>query len=286
MRASRQTLLLFAVALALTSSCVVHQRQLKSNALAFLYPDETEAIPPADVVLELPLSVGIGFAPPHSVGFDPFAETRKQALLERIADSFRGRSGIRHVEAIPSSFFAPRGGFDNVDRLKAAFGIDLVALVDYDQFQFSGSGRSSWSYWTIVGAYLVKGEKNETRTILNTVVYDIPSRAMLFYASGRSEISGKSLPVQVDRALRERSERGFSEATDDLIAQLDTALTAFQAQAADGTVRGPGTPAVAMYDEAGKPVRVGGGGALPLAGAAGLALLISLALLAGRRRRH
>lgn len=275
------TLLIFLAA------CAVHKTELKSNALDFLYPTGSAAAPPTDVELKLPVRVGIAFAPSQAAARDTFTETQKQSLLTRIAESFAGREGIASVEAIPSNFLTPGGGFDNVDRLVPAFGIDLVAMVSYDQFQFSESGRSSWAYWTLIGAYVVKGEKNQTRTILNTVIYDIPSRAMLFNASGQSSISGKSLPVQIEKALRERSEQGFEAATDDLIANLDTALDAFQTQAASGTVRGPGTPAVAMVDSSGQPVRSsggGGGGALPLASVFGAALLVSLAVLTRRRR--
>ena len=147
------------------------------------------------------------------------------------------------------------------------------------------SGRSSWSYWTIVGAYVIKGEKNQTRTVMNTVVYDIPSRAMLFNSTGQSEVSGKSLPVQIDKALRERSEQGFNEATDSLIVDLEVALGEFQVQAASGRVRGPGTPAIAMYDESGHPVNSGGGaGAMTYAAAASLALFLSLVMFTGRKR--
>jgi rhombotail lipoprotein len=273
-----------ALVLMLLPGCAVQRTGIKSNALEFLYPQGREAAPPADVTLKLPVRVGIAFAPARPGSHDSFDETRKQALLTRIVESFRGRDGIASVEAIPSSFLSPGGGFDNVDRLVPAFGIDLLALVSYDQFQSSESGRSSWAYWTLVGAYLVKGEKNETRTIMNTVVYDIPSRAMLFNGSGQSTIQGKSLPVQVDKALRERSEQGFDAATDDLIANLDAALDAFQAQAASGTVRGPGTPALALVDASGQPVQSSGGGALPPVAGLGVLVLVSLAALARRRR--
>jgi len=187
----------------------------------------------------------------------------------------------RHVSA------RHRRGFDNVNQLVPALGIDLIALVSYDQFQFSESGRSAWTYWTIVGAYVVKGEKNETRTILNTVVYDIPSRAMLFNASGESSVQGRSLPGQIDKALREGSERGFEMATDDLIAQLDSALRQFQTQAASGTVRGRGTPAITMIDEAGRPVTSGGGaGALPPIEALWAVMLVSIAWITRRSRER
>lgn len=287
MNASSRPMTIALVALLLLSTaCAVHRSQLKSNALEYLYPEGRDAAAPTDVKLELPVRVGIAFAPSTSTVRDTFSESQKQALLTRIAEAFREREGIASVEPIPSTFLQPEGGFDNVDRLVPAFGVDLIAIVSYDQFQFSESGRSSWAYWTLVGAYVVKGEKNQTRTMMNTVVYDIPSRAMLFNASGSSSVSGKSLPVQIDKALRERSEQGFEAATDDLITSMNTALDAFQSQAATGTVRGPGTPAVAMVDAAGNPVQPAGGGAGALGAVELLAalLMVSSALVSRRCR--
>ena len=179
------------------------------------------------------------------------------------------------------------GGFENLDRLVSAFGIDVMTLISYDQFQFSESGKSSWAYWTILGAYVVKGEKNETRTMMDAVVYDIPSRAMLFHSSGKSQLAGKATPVDLHIKQRKDSEQGFEEAIDDLIANLDGALDRFAEQASTGTIRGEGTPAIAMVDEAGQPVAVGGGGGAGAFGGADILVvaILLLPLLALRRRR-
>ncbi len=268
------------------AGCAV-RHQIRSNALEYLYPKGSPAAPPGDVRLQLPVRVGLAFAPPGPQWGEPFTETQKLALLRRVADAFKDREGIAGVEPIPTNFLGQGGGFVELDRLKAGFGIDLMALVSYDQFQFSETSRSSWTYWTLVGAYLVKGEKNETRTVMNSVVYDIPSRTMLFEASGSSSVSGRSTPIDLNKALRVRSEEGFEKATDDLIAHLDAALAAFQQQAKTGTVRGAGTPAIAMVDASGQPVSQAGGGAGSLGGA-DLAVGLTLALLAlsGRGRRR
>lgn len=276
---------LFCAALLLGSACVVHQRQLKSSALDFLYPEGSEAIPPTDVTLELPLRVGLAFAPALNLGAEAFTEDRKLDLLERIAGDFRDREAIRRVEVIPTSYLQSGGSFENLDQLVSAFGIDVIALISYDQFQFSESGRSSWAYWTLIGAYVVKGEKNETRTVMDAVIYDIPSRAMLFHATGQDSDRGRATPVDVSKSLREESAEGFRRATEDLVANLNTALDEFIEQAASGTVRGEGTPAIAMVDEDGNPVTIGGGagslGAVDLLAGA----LLLLPLLGARRRR-
>jgi rhombotail lipoprotein len=279
--------LLFAVLLTVlfNSSCATTKR-LKTNALDFLYPSGTEAIAPTDVKLNLPVRVGLAFAPASGGWEDVFGETQKQALLSRIAAAFEDNGNISSVEVIPTSYLSKQGGFDNLDRLSVAFGIDLIALISYDQIQFSDTGRSSWAYWTLVGVYFVKGEKNETRTLLDAVIYDIPSRAMLFHATGQNKAAGKSTPIDIRKDLRERSNESFEQATDDLIVQLDKALEAFGEQASTGTVRGAGTPAIAIYDASGTEITSGGGGsgagAFGIPTLLGTALLISLGLL-GRR---
>ncbi|MEE9218723.1 MAG: rhombotarget lipoprotein [Acidobacteriota bacterium] len=263
-------------------------KRLKTNALEFLYPNGTEAIAPTGVRLNLPVRVGLAFAPASYDRQDIFAETQKQFLLSRIAAAFEDNEAINSVEVIPSGYLSPRGSFDNLDRLSVAFGIDLMALVSYDQIQFSETGRSSWAYWTLVGVYFVKDEKNDTRTLLDAVIYDISSRAMLFHATGQSSSTGKSTPIDVSKDLRERSEAGFEQATDDLIANLGTALDAFEKEASTGLVRGPGTPTIAIYDSSGQQIEArkggNGAGAFGIPELLGVGLLISLGLLSRRRK--
>lgn len=300
-------ILAVAVVLATTACGTTRQFQARSSALEYLYPRGVDARPPADVTLRLPVRVGVAFAPARPAYQDRFTASQKQALLERVAAAFRGGQGIGSVEVIPPGYLTlppapppaagapPEGdGFVELDRVKAAFGIDLVALISYDQMQFSETGRSSWAYWTIVGAYVIKGEKNETRTLMDAVVYDVPSRALLFHASGNSTVAAAATPVDVDRVLRQHSEEGFDTATTDLIANLGTAFGQFQQQAATGTVRGPGTPAVAMLGPDGLPTQgdgtdgTDGSGAVGAVELAGAALLMLLALrerrMAARRR--
>ncbi|HEU4403137.1 MAG TPA: rhombotarget lipoprotein [Candidatus Polarisedimenticolia bacterium] len=279
-------LTLAVLVLLLGAGCVTTQTRVRSNALEFLYPKGANAVAPGDVTLRLPVRVGVAFAPPSASWADRFTANQKQALLKRVADAFTGKSGIAGVEVISPGFLTPTGGFVDLDRLRTAFGIDLIALISYDQAQFRDSGRSSWAYWTIVGLYVVKGEKNDTQTFMEAVVYDIQARALLFNASGQSAIGGKSTPIDAGKILRDRSGQGFETATDDLITNLNTALQAFQAQAATGTVRGPGTPAIAMLDESGKPVggtEAQGGAALGIIELLGAVSLAGMGVMTRRR---
>jgi rhombotail lipoprotein len=269
-----------------TVACVAGRPlHLKSSALEYLYPAGKEkASPPSDVKLKVPIRVGLAFAPSSTGWNDPFTEVQKQNLLNRVADAFRDRKFIASIESIPSTYLTSGGGFAELDRLASAFGIALVALVSYDQRQFTESTGASWTYLTVVGAFAVQGEKNETRTLMDTVVYDIPSRALLFRSAGQSSLQGRSTPVTMARSLRLDSEQSFESATDDLITNLGGALQAFQEQIKSGTVRGAGTPAIEVVqttDGGGS----GGAGAIDAPMLLAALTLVALLGAGGRRLR-
>lgn len=256
-----------------------------NSALDFLYPQGMAAARPASqVALHLPLRVGLAFAPNRDFRGDPITEAQKQTLLTRVADAFRKHQGLGNLQVVPSVYLSPAGSFENLDKLAAALGLDVVVLLSYDQAQFTESTRASWTYLTIIGPLLIQGEKNDTRTLIDAVVLDIKSRALLFRAAGESTVNGSSSPLNVERKRRVFAGEGFDKATDDLIAHLGTSLAGFEEQAKNGTVNGPGTPVVAMYNAEGKIIQgknggTGGGGALALpellaAALLGLALLL------------
>jgi len=104
-------------------------------------------------------------------------------------------------------------------------------LLSYDQTQFTEEGLASITYWTIVGAYIIPGEKNDTHTMVDAAVYDIQSRKMLFRAPGISHIKGLSTPVNLNEELRDDSIEGFKEASVDVIKNLDLQLDLCQGTA-------------------------------------------------------
>jgi len=228
-----------------------------SNVLDYLYPEGTAAIPARDVSLTLPLRVGVAFAPggtsSRSGGsgwIDATAmggeitEAQKLELLERIAEAFGDRDYIASVDPIPSLYLSSGGSFENLDQLAQAMGLNVVVLLSYDQAQFNETSNWSLTYWTVVGAYVVKGENNQTQTFVDAAVYDIPSRALLFRTAGSDVRGGRSTPIESAEAVRSESAKSFENAIDDLIRNLDDGLKAFGEEAKTGRVRGQGTPAI------------------------------------------
>lgn len=292
MKSHRGLSLLLVAATIAAAGCVQFgtKHQARSSALEFLYPGGRPPTPPTDVKITIPVRVGIAFAPETGSGAAMFPEQQQKALLTKIADAFKERSFIASVQGIPRSYFQTGGGFTNLDQIAGMFGIDVMVLVSYDQVQFSETSNASFAYWTLIGAYIVKGEKNETRTLLDAAVFDIPSRSLLFNAPGQSGLKGSSTPVAVEKTLRASSAKGFDEATENLIANLGSALDEFQKQAESGTVRGAGTPAVAFYDASGtklEPKEGGGwgGGAIGPGDMLATGALALSALIAWRSRR-
>ncbi len=211
--------------------CATPQGDRRATSVVdFLYPNEKEPVAEQGIpVLKLPMRVGIAFVP-ETDRYRPerITEARKGQLLEEVSEHFRSRDFIRGIEIIPSAYLRSKGGFENLDQIRAMFGVDVIALVSYHQTQFTDEGVLSLAYWTIIGAYVVRGEKNSTHTMVDAVVLDIPSRKMLFRAPGISFVKGSATPVNLREQLRLDAEKGFGDAVAEMIANLDQELAAFQ----------------------------------------------------------
>ena len=145
--------------------------------------------------LRLPLRVGLAFVPPSTSR--GLTELQKTELLREVAAKFRALPFVESIEVVPTTYLRPGGGFENLDQLRSLLGVDVIALIAYDQAQLTSGTAWSLSYWTIVGAYVVPGEKNDTATLMEAVVYDIASRKLLFRAPGTSTIKGHATPVRL-----------------------------------------------------------------------------------------
>lgn len=220
--------------ISLMTGCGPKYAHYSSSAVEYLYPEKQEVQVPQIPALSLPLKVGIAFAPePNYVRGAPLTENNKVDLLREIAENFKEYEFVHSIEIIPSAYLSPKGGFTNVDQIRTMYGIDVIALVSYDQHQFTDEGVASFSYWTIIGAYIVPGEKNDTHTMVDTVVYDIKSRKLLFRAPGVSYIKGRATPINLSEELREDSTEGFKLASRDLIVNLDIQLQLFKEKIKD-----------------------------------------------------
>ena len=115
-----------------------------TSVMKFLYPDNTEHVESASTpVLSVPLKVGIAFVPleqsrkqgMHFVPIDDhtITEAQKMALMKEVSKHFEKYPFVRIIELIPTAYLRPGGSFANLDQLRSMFGVDVIALLSYDQ---------------------------------------------------------------------------------------------------------------------------------------------------------
>ena len=201
----------------------------KTSMIRFLGPDENtvkiqEAMEPT---ITVPLKVGFAFAPSLDYG-QGFPEKERMNLMQKIASQFKEYKFVESIELIPSLYLEEGGGFSNLDKLRQLFDIDVIMLLSYDQSQFQDTGALSITYWTIIGYYIVKGEKNDTHTLMDAALFHIPSRKMLFRASGINHIKSRATPINLSEQAREDSLSGFRQASIDLTKNLQEKLYNFR----------------------------------------------------------
>jgi rhombotail lipoprotein len=276
----------FLVVAASLSGCVSFQEQRHASALDYLYPSGQVEAPTEEVKLQLPLRVGVAFAPG---GVDPgaaFSEPQRREILKRVTEAFREVPEVQFVEVLPTHNLDAEGGFENLQQTAGMYGMNLVALVSYDQIQYGTPRRLSILYWTLIGTWFVEGERIETHTLLDANVFEPGSRALLFSGSGSSIVKDGYTPWESEEKKRASSVLGFEQATDELIQNLGFSLNAFREHAKQGTVRGMGTPRIQVQDTAvAAAAGSAGAGALGPVEVAIAAALVATASWGARRRR-
>jgi rhombotail lipoprotein len=248
---------------------------VSSSLVDYLYPDgekppEQTAVTPN---LELPLTVGIAFVPTY--GNAALSEAERMNLLNKVKSHFEGREYIREIAVIPEAYMRSGRGFQSLEQVARLYNLHVVALVSYDQVAHTDERTSSFLYWTIVGAYVVKGNENDVNTFVDTAVFDVASNKLLFRAPGVSDITSSTTYVEMDADRRATQQKGFEQAMADMTVNLDKELDVFKERIReDQSVRISYTPS---YRSSG-----GSGGG----GTSGIVALTVLALLIGIRRRQ
>ena len=229
----RKLLLVSITSLVFLSGCSVFwQNQYRSGSSSslvnFLYPDN-EVPPPVDAVIpeiKVPARIGIAFVP--ETGGRLFSEAAKTELLEHVKQRFIGRPFIEHIEIIPHAYLRYSRGFDGLDQLARLYSVDLIALVSHDQVAVTEDRASSLLYWTIIGGYMIKGSSNEVQTFVDTAVFDLSTRKLLFRAPGTDIRSKRSTAVGVDEARRQASGESIESAVLEMSENLDLELDRFR----------------------------------------------------------
>lgn len=205
------------------------QEHRAASVVDYLYPAASEApqLRPGTTTLRPPVRVGIAFVPGGQ--WDSGAsEQSKRLLLERVKAAFAQYPYIGTVEVIPSNYLHARGGFDNLDQVARLFNVEIVALLSWDQVQFNDTRAAAVLYWTIVGAYVIRGDKYDVQTLIDASVFDVASRKLLFRAPGSSRVKGSGTLASFSERARHAQDESYTKAVDDLIPQLKTAMDDFR----------------------------------------------------------
>lgn len=205
------------------------QEHRAASVVDYLYPNASEApqLQPGTTTLRPPVRVGIAFVPGGQ--WDSGAsEQARRLLLERVKAAFAQYPYIGNIEVIPSNYLHARGGFDNLDQVARLFNVEIIALLSYDQVQFNDTRAAAMLYWTIVGAYVIRGDKYDVQTLVDASVFDVASRKLLFRAPGSSRVKGSGTLASFSERARHAQDESYTKAVEDLIPQLKTAMDDFR----------------------------------------------------------
>ena len=207
---------------------------VSSSLVDYLYPagevppDVQDRIPS----LELPLRVGIAFVP-NQGGRGPISEATKIQLLESVKAEFVEREYIEHIEVIPDTYLRSSKGINGMQQVARIYGVDVMALVSYDQVAVSEDNPASFLYWTIVGSYVIKATSNEVQTFVDTAVFDVKTARLLFRAPGLDKSTDRSTLVESGEVVRKTQDASFARAMGTMTQSLAVELDRFRERVKD-----------------------------------------------------
>ncbi|MFY8274256.1 rhombotarget lipoprotein [Pseudoalteromonas sp. SSDWG2] len=208
----------------------VQQATQSSSLVNYLYPNpEDRAQHSAEIpVLALPVNVGLAFVPSDNWSGSGLHNQQKMALLDKVKASFSQHKYINRIEVIPDTYLKGGEGFSTLEQVARLYDVDVMALVSYDQVSKTYENKAAFLYLTIVGMYLIEGNENTVQTFVDTAVFDVKSRKMLFRAPGLSKLEESTTAINIAQTLSQKSQQGFESAFSDMITNLDAELGQFE----------------------------------------------------------
>ena len=205
-----------------------NQKTQSSSLVEYLYPDQQDRAAHQATIptLNLPATVGIAFIP--NKYNDGLHHGDEVALLNKVKKQFMQYDYIDRIEVIPSTYLTGGEGFTTLEQVSRLYDVDIMALVSYDQVSQSLENNAAFLYLTIVGLYVIPGNENSVQTFVDTAVFDVKSRKMLFRAPGIHKTEQRSTAIGIDEVAKEQSLASFNGAVDDMITNLDAELAQFK----------------------------------------------------------
>ncbi len=203
---------------------------VSSSLVDYLYP-KGEVPPEFDQripKLVVPLRVGLAFVPTGGQSDVALSEALKNEALQEVRKQFVDRKYIASIEVIPETYLRSTKGFEGMQQVARLYGADVMALVSYDQVAVTQDNKLALTYWTVIGAYVIKGTENETQTFVDTAVFDVPSRKLLFRAPGVNSQMRSSTAIEASEVSRSTRAASFTAAMNDMSRNLATELDSFE----------------------------------------------------------
>lgn len=205
---------------------------VSSSLVDFLYPKGE--VPPAYSeqipTLDLPLRVGLAYVPGGPGASAVLSEASRISLLEKVKAGFEDQPYIKEIMVIPDTYMRSKRGFESVDQIARLYGLDVMALVSYDQVVQVDDTKASILYWTIVGAYFIKGSKNDVQTFVDTAIFDVKTHKLLLRAPGVNSQQSTTTLVNSPEETRKAREQSFALAMADMTVNLEKELDRFKAR--------------------------------------------------------
>ncbi|MCO7225109.1 rhombotarget lipoprotein [Pleionea sp. CnH1-48] len=201
-----------------------------ASLVDFLYPDGQQPSHRADAIpqLSLPLRVGIAFVPSQHSRHNQLSEAKKNQLLTNVAKQFETEAFIEHIEVIPDIYMRQGKGFNTIEQLSRLYNIDVIALVSYDQIANNHQNNLALTYWTIVGAYIIPGDNTDVQTFVDTAVFDVATRKLLFRAPGIDTTKKIHTAVSAEETYQTMSSKSFDNAMSAMSVNLKKSLEQFK----------------------------------------------------------
>jgi len=231
---ARILIIMLAMILLTSCSAIVSNNTGKktqsSSLMDFLYPNKASRTEhkPEIPVLKLPVKVGLAFVPSKNWQRDGIHGKDQINLLEKVKGSLLKYDYIDRIEIIPSTYLNGGEGFSTLEQVGRLYDVDVMALVSYDQVTQSLENNAALLYWAIVGMYIIPGNENTIQTFVDTAVFDLKSKKMLFRAPGINKLEKRTTAVGIDDTLSEKSLEGFGLAVTDMVTNLDAELARFK----------------------------------------------------------
>jgi len=227
-------ILLVAAMVSGCGSMAMKESRQNASLVDYVYSGQQapDKVPQASITeLNLPMRIGVAFVPGIADPKFGISEVEQLRWLTQIKSIFEKHTFVGEVVVIPTSYLRSGGGFDNLRQVAKLFNVDAMALVSYDQTQYSEPSNLSLMYWTGIGAYVVPGDHYDIHTVLETAVFDVKTQKLLFRAPATSTVKGSATWVGFVESSRQARSQGFDKAFQQLAPNVDTALQIFHKQA-------------------------------------------------------